>query len=281
MRRLIVCADDVGLDPGITEGALEAWRSGIVTDLSVHAARDDWGRTATSLRAAGVTEVGVHLTLCEGRPVLGAHEVPSLIADGGRFPISGKRLLARYLSGRLRRAEVRREWLAQVRRVQADGFAVTHLDGHKHLHLLPTLFPLVRDVLQSCGVRGMRLPREPGLTDRLAVRGLLGALSAAPSLRLRRSGVRTTDRTAGIAVAGRLTEERLLTLLRDLPEGSTELVCHPGRTGDTLPSRLVEEGSAWAGDYGWDGEREALLSPRVREAATAGGVELLSWSGLS
>ncbi|MCP4870897.1 MAG: ChbG/HpnK family deacetylase [Proteobacteria bacterium] len=280
MRRLVVCADDVGLDPGITAGALEARRDGIVTDLSMHVARDDWGRTVTLLREAGVTEVGVHLTLCEGRPVLDAHEVPSLLVEGGRFPRSGRRILARHLTGRVRASEVRKEWLAQVRRAQSAGFRVTHLDGHKHLHLLPGLFGIALDTMQGGGVPAMRLPREPRGSERSLVRGLLGALSIVPGGKLRRGTVVTTDRAAGIAEAGALSEARLLGILEQLPAGTTELVCHPGRTGGTLPDRLVNEGLAWARDYRWDVEREALQSERVRALVADRGIELVSWSAL-
>jgi predicted glycoside hydrolase/deacetylase ChbG (UPF0249 family) len=278
--RLIVCADDVGLDPGITQGAIEAWQHGIVTDLSVMVARDDWGRTTALLEEAGVTEVGVHLTLCEGRPVLEAHAVPSLIGEEGRFVQTGGRFVRRYLTGRVRVQEVRREWLAQVRKAQAAGLRVTHLDGHKHLHLMPGLFGVARDVLQSCGVRGMRLSREPGAGDRGAVRGLLALLSVNPGRRLDRRAVATTDRVAGIEQAGALTEDALLDLIDRLRPGTTELVCHPGRTGGSLPARLVAEGITWADGYGWDQERAALLSERVAARLEARDVQLVSWDAL-
>lgn len=280
MSRLVVCADDVGLDPGITDGAIEAWRDGIVTDLSLLVARDDWERTAAALRDAGVSEVGVHLTLCEGRPVLPPPEVPSVVHAGGLLAPSGKRLLARYLTGRLKTADVRREWLAQVHRAQAAGFRVTHLDGHKHLHLLPGLFGVALEVLQACGVRGLRLPRESGTGARPAVRAGLGALSFDPARRLRAVDAVTTDAVAGISCAGGLRQEVLIDLVNRLGPGTTELVCHPGRTGGSLPARLVEQGAAWAANYGWDAEREALTSPAVRAALEARGVELLSWGCL-
>ncbi len=280
MIRLVVCADDVGLDPGITDGALEAWRDGIVTDLSLLVARDDWGRTAAALKDAGVADVGVHLTLCEGRPVLPPHDVPTLVHHRGRLAPSGKRLLARYLRGGVKPGEVRREWLAQVRRAQGAGFRVTHLDGHKHLHLLPGLFGVALDVLQTCGVRGMRLPREGGEGPRPGVRGLLRGLSRAPAGRLGRGGVVTTDAVRGIGRAGRLTERALVALVDGLAAGTTELVCHPGQTGGSLPARLVQEGASWAAGYRWDDERAALTSPRVKAALEAREVQFVRWADL-
>ena len=243
--RLVVTADDVGLDPGITEGALTALRDGIVTDLSVLVARDDWGRTVVALREAGVAEIGVHLTLCEGRPVLPPHEVPALVADDGRFPTSGARVALRRATARLGRRQVRREWLAQVRRAQAAGFRVTHLDGHKHFHLLPGLFGVALDVAQTCGVRGIRLSREPGPGAQATVREVLARLSAWPARRVARAGLAITDRVAGIGVAGGLTTDTLVGLLRDLPEGTTELIVHPGKTGAPLPEGLGVEGLVW------------------------------------
>lgn len=280
MIRLIVTADDVGLDEGITEGALTARQEGIVMSLSVLVARSDWASTAERLQEVRPLDVGVHLTLCEGRPALPPSEVPSLVEADGRFPLRLGTVLRRHATRRLKLSEVRREWLAQVRRAQHAGLSVTHLDGHKHIHLLPGLFGVALDVRQGCGVPGMRLPREPGKGPRTRVRQLLRFLSARGTSRLVRTGAVTTDRTAGIGVAGALTESVLLELLARLRPGTTELITHPGRPGRTLPSALLAEGLGWTGDYRFADELAALTSPAVRDVIASRGIELIGWRDL-
>ena len=279
--RLIVNADDVGLDPGITAGALQAWREGIVSSLSVLTARPDHAATLERLRRAGVGDVGVHLTLCEGAPALPPREVPTLVDDHGRLPLRGRTVVGRVLAGRIDLREVRREWLAQVRRAQDAGLTVSHLDSHKHLHVLPALLGVALDVRQGCGVPGLRLPRQPGRGPRRAVRGVLALLSGAAAIRLRGTGTVTTDRVAGIEYAGRLDEASLLRLLRGLPEGTTELVAHPGLIGATLPLRLQAEGLAWAGSYRFADELAALTSAEVRHEVQRLGIERVGWRDLT
>ncbi len=273
MKRLIVSADDVGLVPGITAGALRALRDGIVTSISVMTATSGWDATRAALVDAGVTHVGVHMTLCEGRPVLAAERIPTLVDPSGAFPIDFGAVVRRVATGRVDRGELTREWIAQVRRAQEAGFRVTHVDGHKHAHLLPGLPRVCRAVLEATGVQGLRRPHEPGPGPRRGVRAALSLASTAAG----RCG-RAPDRCVGIGVAGGLTEDRLLELLGRLPDGTSELVSHPGAGGAQLVTAMEADGLAWGRDYGFGDELAALTSPRVRAAVEAADIELISWA---
>jgi predicted glycoside hydrolase/deacetylase ChbG (UPF0249 family) len=70
-RRLIVTADDVGLHPGMTTGAIRAHREGIVTACSVVANGVAFYDAVERLRDVPSLEVGVHLTLVEERSLTG------------------------------------------------------------------------------------------------------------------------------------------------------------------------------------------------------------------
>jgi predicted glycoside hydrolase/deacetylase ChbG (UPF0249 family) len=91
---------------------------------------------------------------------------------------------------------------------------------------------------------------------------------------LKSHGCRTTDHFAGFQITGRLHTAQLVDLLGMLPEGSTELMCHPGRCGEALRgerTRLKESRER---------ELEALIAPEVRAAAERNGVELVGYAGL-
>ncbi len=273
MKHLIVSADDVGLAPGITRGALTAWRDGIVTSLSVMTAGLDWEATRRALTDAGVRDVGVHLSLCEGAPVLPAGEVASLVDGSGRFPVDFGAAVRGVVSGRARTDELAAEWIAQVRRAQDAGLRVTHVDGHKHAHLLPRVAAVCRRVLGETGVIGLRRPREGGPGPRRAVRAALSLASRAAG-----SLGRSPDRCVGIGVAGGLDTGTLLALLARLPEGTSELVGHPGEGGAELRADMEAQGLAWGAGYGFSDELAALTSPRVRGAVEALGIRLISWA---
>jgi predicted glycoside hydrolase/deacetylase ChbG (UPF0249 family) len=242
--RLIVTADDAGLDPGMTEGAIRAHREGIVSACSVVANGGDFEATVDRLREVPSLQVGVHLTLVE--------EVA--LTTGKPMP---RNYVAFLLSRRA--VDVERELRAQIERLLATGLAVTHVNGHQHLHAVPSIFRLVLRLAREYGIGYVRAPRDAGghaaLPRRLAVRAL-AALTP---------GGGSNARTIGIAEAGHLTAERLIELL-DHVQGTTELVTHPG----------VRVGAYAHWRYAWDAETAALCDPRVKAALRERGIIVIA-----
>lgn len=270
MIGLIVSADDVGLHPSFTAGALEAWAGGLVTSLSVITASPYWPRTVEALRAAGVREIGAHLTVCEGEPVGPADDLGPLVR-GGSFsrPMSTVALLSVGL-----RSAITAEWIAQVRRAQDAGFRVTHLDGHKHLHVLPGLAGVAAAVAEATGVPGVRRPHEPGFGPRKRVRA---GLALAAWVALAGSRKKHPDRCTGIAVSGGLDSGALIAAIEGLQPGVTEFVCHPASASHGYPEGTLNDGLHWTAHYAADAERRALLDPAARSALERRGVRLLTW----
>jgi predicted glycoside hydrolase/deacetylase ChbG (UPF0249 family) len=234
-RRLIVTADDVGLHPGMIEGAIRAHRDGIVTACSIVANGAAFDDAVARLRDVPALEVGVHLTLVEERPLTSI-----------RFPKKYTSFVPRYLTRSMSLAAIERELRAQVQRVVATGLRVTHVNGHQHLHLMPRIFRLVRELATEFAIPYVRIVDDRGGAARLLSMRALSALGR----RARTPGL-TNDRTIGVAVAGHLEDVRPLL---DHVEGVTELVAHPG---------IAVTGYKWG--YDWDRETRALCDPRLRE----------------
>src|SRR5215831_16969412 len=158
MKDLIVNADDLGWTAGVNRGIAEAHRNGIVTSASLianGAAFDDGVGVARALPAMGV---GVHLNLSDGRPL--SQGVPSLVDEQGKLTGGPKQLLIKLARRRLKLAEVEREWNAQIERVRAAGISPTHLDGHKHVHMLPGLFPVALRLAKRHLIAAIRISNE-------------------------------------------------------------------------------------------------------------------------
>lgn len=240
VRRLIVTADDVGLDPGMTAGAIEAHRNGIVTACSVVANGVAFDDAIERLRDVPSLAVGVHLALVEERALMTGEAMPRNYI---RFLLS-------------RKNDVEPELRAQIERVLKTGLPVVHVNGHQHLHVLPRIFALVRQLADEYGIPYVRTVRDVGGHVPLARRLAIDALS-----RLGRRADGTNDRTIGVANAGHLDTGDILELL-DHVEGITELVTHPGLGVTRYPH--------WR--YEWDRETRALCDPRLREAIRAKGI---------
>ena len=290
MRRLIVNADDFGFTAGVNRGIVEAHTLGIVTSSTLMAdghAFDDAVRSATAIPGLSV---GCHVVLIDGEPVLDAELLPSLTSPhsgGARFRDSLKSFAARALAGRLNPAEIELEAGAQIRKLQAAGVSVSHVDTHKHTHLFPAVLrPLLR-AARACGVHAVRNPfgprkplksadllTRPSLWTRYAEVKILRTLAAKFRVLAKQEGFATPDGTLGIVVTGALDEKLFRGLARIVPEGTWEFVCHPGYNDDELKAartRLHESRQIELG---------LLTMPEARALLSNEGIELISYREL-
>ena len=271
--RLIVNADDFGMTEAVNQGIVEAHDRGIVTSASLMATGDAFEHAVALATTRPRLAIGVHLTLTEQRPLTGS-AAASLVGADGRFPPHLVQFAGQHVRGKVVLAQVRAELDAQIRRVRDAGLAVSHLDGHQHVHVLPGIAAIVAELAAAHGIRSVRYPAERvraymlgnlGNARRLTEQVVLGAVCALSPLR----ALRRSDSFVGFYFGGRLDEDNLATVLGRLPvRGTVELMCHPG--GDD--SRAAE--GYW--QYSWAAERAALTSPRIRELLAARGVELVS-----
>lgn len=252
--RLIVNADDFGLTRGINRAIAELHDAGALTSATLMAngpALDDAVFIAHARPSLGV---GCHVVLTDGIPVSPPHEIPSLLDPTSPTPRFRPSLLQFHLAvfrGRIQPADIAREAAAQIARLQSAGLRVTHLDTHKHTHMLPSVARVLLDVAERSGIGAVRNPYEPdwatrishtSATRRFQIR-LLNRLHdrflALPQLR--GGSVHTTGGTLGVSATGTLDQPMLEALLQHAPEGTWELVTHPGyndRDLDAVTTRL-------------------------------------------
>ena len=272
---LIVNADDFGMTAGISAGILAAHHGGIVTSTSVLANGRALAEFAGQLRDTPQLGVGVHLAAVgEDPPLLSAAEIPTLVDRHGQFPSTWRAFLFRGTPGRIDPNDLAREFLAQLERVQALGFPITHLDAHQHLQL----WPLVRDVMlelaTETGIGAVRAPRYRSATPiGLGVSALGRSLTRAAD---QRRIIYTAD-SVGIEIAGHLdlpTLERVLTDLSVRRPTSFELTVHPGLAED--PRRAQYQ---WG--YEWDQELTTLTSPDAAAMVARSGYRLGTYADLT
>jgi chitin disaccharide deacetylase len=268
-KRLVVNADDFGFTPEVNRGILAAHRDGILTATTLMANGEAFDDAVRLARDTPSLDVGGHLVLISGR---------SLLPPYAALPASAPALLRALAARRIR---VYDELAAQVRKILAAGLEPTHLDTHKHTHLAPPVLDAVARIAEEFEIRWVRRPFDIPLT---APRGGVLKQAASRGLRVLRGrfhrvlalhSCRTTDHFAGFQLTGRFRAPELAQLIRGLPEGVTEFMCHPGYCGDDLRrarTRLKESRQR---------EMEALMAPEVRAALAAAGVELVNYRMLN
>jgi len=285
VRRLIINADDFGLTSGVNRAIAEANRSGVLTSATVMANSRAFDEAVSVARSQPTLRTGCHVVLIDGEPV--SSGLPTLADGPSRFRSSLKEFALAAVRGSISPEEIQREAEAQMRKIQATGIGLTHFDSHKHTHMFPHVLRPVLRAARACGVMAVRNPFEPLRT------WSFGAILGAPGMWLRSAGVlaftmfaaefrkavnnegmRSTDGTVGIAATGKLDQKMLVQILNSLPEGTWELVCHPGYSDDALRAagtRLTTSREI---------ELAALTSEETKEALARQKIGLISYAEL-
>lgn len=269
MKRLVVNADDFGYTRDVNLGIIDAHEKGILTAATLMANGVAFEHAVALAKERERLDIGCHLVLVGGR---------SLIGDQASLPRSVPELLS---SLAFRRINPYAELKAQVERIIAAGLRPTHLDTHKHTHLAFPILDAVARLSEEYKIRWVRRPFDFPLSgghpvpwSKRAVSKSLQVLRNRFHARLSQHGCRTTDYFAGFQLTGFLRTEELVSLLRALPQGVTEFMCHPGYCTDELrasPTRLKESREA---------ELSALIAPEVRQVLNESSIELVRYRDL-
>lgn len=273
-KYLIVNADDLGISPSVSEGIITSHKKGIVTSTSVMvnvpSAKDGFLKAQTRAPKLGL---GLHITLSYGSPVLPAKEVQSLVDDDGNFlPFP---LLAEFSP-----EELRTEIYAQFDQfIQLSGKIPDHLDSHQFManvhptafeamlelateHKIPirppSMFLSIEKLHQFMKSRGT--PSLPALDQKIPLLQNIG--SHYPQ-------VQWPHFFEHRFYAKEVKVKNLLQILKELPKGITELMCHPGYIADLQNDYYREEREI---------EVTVLTSPQVRAAIQEFDIQLITFA---
>jgi predicted glycoside hydrolase/deacetylase ChbG (UPF0249 family) len=288
LRNLIVNADDLGWTEGVNRGIAEAHGNGIVTSASLLANGAAFASAVELARTTPALGVGVHLNLSDGEPVAPRELVTSLLNQRGELEGKPESLLLRLARRSVPLEEVEREWDAQILKVRDSGIQPTHLDGHRHVQMLPGLFEIALRLAKRRGVAAIRISHEASslraaLSSGTKQKGAVvmrqgvqarGLKLLAPDAReqAERAGIATADYFCGIAQTGELTREGVLRLLEILPEGATELMCHPGY----VDADLAKSGTRLQASR--QKEVEILTDTEIRNLVASQGIRLIDYA---
>lgn len=245
MHRLIVNADDFGFTRGINQSIAELARTGAITSTTLMANALETPAAVTLAQKNNRLGVGGHLVLVDGTPVSDPKIIPSLLEPGtGCFYSTLGSFLRALFRGRIQQEHLVTEVVAQTRRLRGLGIHPTHYDTHKHTHMFPQVLEAILQAAKSEGVRAIRNPFEPSWSVACSPRaGGVRKLEVTTLARLycrrflhtvERSGIATTEGAIGVAATGSLDPATLANLLKKMPEGTWELVCHPGDMDEQL-----------------------------------------------
>jgi predicted glycoside hydrolase/deacetylase ChbG (UPF0249 family) len=276
-KRLVINADDFGLTPAVNLGIEEAHEAGCVTSASLLVNLPGFEDAVERARSSPTLGIGLHVNLTAGAPIAGADAVPTLCDPRTGAFRSLRQLAARALAGRIAPHDVMAECTAQIARLRNAGISITHVDAHRHVHLLPGIRRPFLEAVRRAGIQVVRLPLEQ-------LRHTLGSSSALAEQVV----LRLVHRLAGSAIAPRRVadfrgsalldrarvREGILQIIDTLEPGLTELMVHPG---------YWDAGIEQWDRYTWQRERElrGLIDPAVRQRLARSDIELVHFGALA
>ncbi len=268
-RRLIVNADDYGRTPSVSRGICDAHLNGLVTTTTVMinlpGALEDVRR---GMDCAPSLAYGVHLNLTCGKPLTPPDRVPTLIDANGVF--HGKDLIFSNPE-MLNLAEVKIECKAQIERFFQTEAELDHLDSHHHFGIAsPEIWILLTElaVEYDCGVR-TPLPndiREEDLFE-LYPADMIDFSRTQAKVQLETLAIPHPDYFYASFFGNNAVLDHLIRLLEELPDGVSEIMCHPGYSDESLEqtsgyNRIREQ------------ELAALTDQSALSAISSGNIEL-------
>jgi predicted glycoside hydrolase/deacetylase ChbG (UPF0249 family) len=284
-KRLIVNADDLGLSRGITDGIFVAHQQGIVTSTSYMVNQPASDYAAEQLQKYPSLDVGIHLNLCQGKPVLPPSAVPTLVGSDGCF-LPPSRMARRLTLWRASPKEILNEFCAQIDRMIATGITPSHADSHHRFHFYPAAAVAFDKAVRSRGICRARAARKVFWP----ANGSASKAHAGSYLR-RRSVYAYNEflqkvlfRNLKLPDAGVAFHPAFRGKLRDLPEawdftvrnmpaGTYEIWCHPGfpEAGFSETDRLNKQRVL---------EIKILTDPALSTSVRDAGIELTAFAQL-
>jgi predicted glycoside hydrolase/deacetylase ChbG (UPF0249 family) len=295
-RRVIFHADDLGMNPAVSDGILEGFRRGVLTSTSVLANAPDaaralalWKQLLTDHAAGRLSsqpcrreladppepfDLGMHLNLTQGAPLTRAYPA-ELLDEDGRFPGVFSLLSRLRWHPEKHAAAIRRELGRQIEFLREHGLQPTHLNGHQYIELLPAVTALLPDLFKRYQIGVVRVAEEPRLwRSTLGNRFSPGRwISACVKKgfarrfrrRIARQPVAYPEVFYGTAHAGRITLPLLRLFLDAQKTPQTVEIClHPARVREAL---APERKNGWHDPLEtWrPHELQLLISPELAE----------------
>lgn len=226
MKKLIVNADDFGRSKGINKGAIETFREGIVT--------------SATLMVDGKAAVEA-VKLAKRYPKLGVGLHFVLVDADDLISLEAQKALTFFQIGR-----AKKEFFRQVEKFKKlFGKLPDHIDGHQHIHKLPSFLPFIKKFCQE---------------NRLPYRGMRG-------IKFIRSFYGMNNLTQKPKL-NKISIGYLIQVLKNLEEGVTELMCHPGYAYDLDDCSYT---------FHREIELKTLTDPRIKDFIRKEGIKLINF----
>lgn len=282
MKKLIVNADDFGLHTQINNGIIKGYKEGFITSTSLMCSAPCYEEAVALAADCPDLGIGIHLTLVGGvYSVMPKAKISTLVDREGKFFPDYMVFAKKFYTGQIKLREIEAELRAQLEKGLASGLNITHVDSHQHTHVLPVINTLVTDLCAEYKIMKIRNPQEgyffsggfnAGIGRKIGRSGL-SFCAALAKMNADKKGICYPEHFFGMLAGGNLNENLVANILNSLPEGTSEIMTHPG-----MNKKILDQSFTW--DYNWEKELAAFLSEENKCLLKKNGISLINFGGL-
>jgi len=289
MKRIIIHADDFGLSKSINQGIIKAYREGVLTSASLMVNMPGFENAVDSLKNNSALDIGLHINLFRGKPVIPFHAIRTLTDENGFFLQGVFKIVKRIYQKRLNLTELELECDAQMKKALDNGIKITHIDSEKHLHLFNHVYRIIVKLARKYGINKIRnineypyiarfmLDRNHIFNSSLCKATALQILSMRVKKINSINYIKSTDYSFGLL--GSMTLNKYERLFNYLEEGTTEILCHPGYIDEEWRQPPLNRERYYI-NINREKELNALLSPALKETIHKLNIGLINYKEL-
>lgn len=152
MKKIIINADDLGLSEGVNQGILKAYQEGFLNHASLMANTDYFEQAVEEIIPhCPNLHVGVHLNLTCAKALYSNNILTKKgVLKNSFFTLLLKRKSKKVLDS------LKNEIECQILKIKETGIAISHIDGHEHVHVIPSINRIVQAAAVRHGIGRVR-----------------------------------------------------------------------------------------------------------------------------
>ncbi len=233
-KNLIINADDFGMSREVNEGIKLGIEAGIITSVSLMVNMPFFESAMTYLKKHPEISVGLHFNITEGFPIQPRNQTTTLTREGGHFFYWTFMIFNLFLK-KIEIKEIEGELAAQFKILKQYNIPISHIDSHHHIHLYPEIFKVVTQFAEKNKVNALRcrsfnpsrffywLTNPPTIKQFVII--LFCILDS--TFFSKSKHFYEVNNLYDIAWVKDLDVNKFIAYLNSLPEGTTEIICHP------------------------------------------------------
>ena len=161
MIKIIFNADDFGISPGVNQAIFKAHTEGILNSTSLMINQEFAEEAISMAHKMPDLTIGLHVNLTNEKPATLPSDIPSLVGADGKFKHGFvKLLILSFLHPKQLQQQAYIEIKAQIEKYLNTGLKLNHLDGHRHVHMIPAIFKAVKRLQNEYNIPRIRVMNE-------------------------------------------------------------------------------------------------------------------------